>query len=111
MGFLADSHEPKELSPSEMRDDRFIDIHKQGNVNFDRPKFLDYFFGKRYVVFSTEELRVLISHRITPMNPTKTRWTRKEYKIALKQQEQARIWLDEEKRAKAQQLNEEMDKN
>ena len=83
MGFLADSHEPKELSPSEMRDDRFIDIHKQGKVNFDRPKFLDYFFGKRYVVFSTEELRVLISHRITPMNPYKNRWTRKNIRLLL----------------------------
>ena len=54
MGFLADNHEPKELSPSEYRDDRFIDIHKQGKVDFDSPKFSDYFFGKRYVVFSTE---------------------------------------------------------
>ena len=108
MGFLADSHEPKELSPSEMRDDRFIDIHKQGNVNFDRPKFLDYFFGKRYVVFSTEELRVLISHGICPMNPCKDRWTRKEYKIALKQQERARIWLEEEKQAKVQQTSEDV---
>ena len=108
MGFLADSHEPKELSPSEMRDDRFIDIHKQGKVDFDRPKFLDYFFGKRYVVFSTEELRVLISHRITPMNPCKDRWTRKEYKIALKQQEQARIWLEEEKQKNIQESNEQV---
>ena len=108
MGFLADSHEPKELSPSEMRDDRFIDIHKQGKVDFNRPKFLDYFFGKRYVVFSTEELRVLISHRITPMNPCKDRWTRKEYKIALKQQKQARIWLEEEKQAKVQQTSEDV---
>ena len=108
MGFLADSHEPKELSPSEMRDDRFIDIHKQGKVNFDRPKFLDYFFGKRYVVFSTDELRVLISHGIYPMNPCKDRWTRNEYKIALRQQERARIWLEEEKQAKVQQTSEDV---
>ena len=108
MGFLADSHEPKELAANEAKDDRFIDIHKQGNVDFDRPKFLDYFFGKRYVVFSTDELRVLISHGIYPMNPCKDRWTRKEYKIALKQQERARIWLEEEKQAKAQQTSEDV---
>lgn len=108
MGFLADNHEPKELSPSEYRDDRFIDIHKQGKVDFDSPKFLDYFFGKRYVVFSTDELRVLISHGIYPMNPRKDRWTRKECKIALKQQAKARIWLEEEKQAKAQQSNEDV---
>ena len=104
-----DNYPPKHLYPSEMRDDRNWDIHKQGKLNLEGPGFVDWLLGRhRRVYLTCEELRVLILHGESPVICTGSRMSRKAYKKALEQKEQARVWLEEEKQAKAQQSNEDV---
>ena len=104
-----DNDPPKHLSASQMQDDKNWNIHKQGKLNLAEPSFFDWLLGKyRKVFFNMDEIRVLTIHGESPVMCHGNKMSRSAYKKALEQKEQARVWLEEEKQAKAQQSNEDV---
>ena len=99
-----DNHPPRHASVGDLNNPDRLNVYKQGG----KSGFLDYFFGSRRVYLTCEELRVLILHGESPVICNGSRMSRKAYKKALEQQEKARIWLEEEKQAKTQNLEDEV---